>query len=208
MSLRLATVLKSGPEFTPQHLFELVESALHFNPDLDVVCLTDVEFEHSNITTIPLIHGWQGWWSKLELFRPGLLDGPTIYLDIDTRVIGELRLRSDRFTMLRDVYQRNNYGSGVMGWHNPPTYLYEKFKGHAEHFMQHFRTRRCWGDQGFIQRHLKEKPDTFGREFRSYKKHCLNRIPEGTKVVYFHGKPRPWQVSLSVDQVAGSLCSG
>lgn len=198
MSLRLATVLKSGPEFKPQHVIDLVEGALKFNPRLDIVCLTDCEINHSAIKTIPLLHGWRGWWSKLELFRPGLLEGPTLYLDLDTVVIGELRLQSDRFTMLRDVYQRGSFGSGVMGWHQPPAYLYERFAANPKHYMRSFITRSRWGDQGFIKRFLKEIPDTFGPSFRSYKVHCRQHVPPDTNVIYFHGKPRPWQVTLPV----------
>jgi len=39
---------------------------------------------------IPLNHNWPGWWSKMELHRPDLPQGRTLYLDLDTHVINTL----------------------------------------------------------------------------------------------------------------------
>jgi alpha-N-acetylglucosamine transferase len=48
------------------------------------VCLsnTDVPCER-----IPLIHDWPGWWSKIELFRPGLFEDWVLYLDLDVLIM-------------------------------------------------------------------------------------------------------------------------
>ena len=55
----IATVLKSGGEFQPKHVSAIADSVGQ------VVCFTDMTVDDSRVTTIPLIHGWKGWWSKM-----------------------------------------------------------------------------------------------------------------------------------------------
>lgn len=191
--MQVACVLKRGPEYRPEHVYALADSILAHN-DLPIVCLTDADIDHPGIKKIPLKHGWAGWWSKLELFR--VCHEPTLYLDIDTVVIGKLPQIGPRFTMLADVYKPGDFGSGVMSWQHCPVHLYEKFNKAAQWYMTRYKTRRNWGDQGFIRDYLGARPDVFGPEYRSYKVYCKERVPLGTKVVYFHGKPRPWEVKL------------
>ena len=51
------------------------------------VCLTNTEV---NCEKISLINDWPGWWSKLELFRPGLFDDKVLYLDLDVLILKDL----------------------------------------------------------------------------------------------------------------------
>lgn len=195
--MQIACVLKLGGEFRERHAIRLAESVLHHNPDARITCLSDADFSHPSLTVEPLIHKWRAWWSKIELFRPGLFDGPTLYLDLDTVVIGELPAIGKRFTMLQDVYRPGDwYGSGVMSWQRPPTHIYDAFLSDPKGHMANYSCVARWGDQAFIRDHLGRVPDTFGLEYRSYKMHCRQQVPAGTKVVYFHGKPRPWRVKL------------
>lgn len=175
----------------------MVDTVLAHNPGARIVCLTDCDIDHPGVEAVPLVHDWPGWWSKIELFRPGLLAGPTLYLDIDTVVVGALDgARVDDFTMLACVYRGGDVGSGIMGWTRTPTHIYERFCSDPDRNMRRYRTTARWGDQGFIRDHLGATPKTFGTEFRSYKVHCRRGVPAGTKIVYFHGKPRPWQVGI------------
>lgn len=193
--MQYACVLKSGPTYRPEYLYGMVNGLLAYNRGARVVCLTDMPISHKRIDVVPLERGWPGWWSKIELFKPGLLEGETLYLDIDTVVVGGLAgLKIDGFTMLQDVYTPGAFGSGLMAWNSPPTEVYKRFCKAPEHFMAQCTTRRMWGDQGFIQDTLGRCPKIFGPEMRSYKKHCRRGVPSGTKIVYFHGNPRPWDV--------------
>ena len=192
--MQVACVLKEGPEYRPAHVAAMADSILAHN-DVRIVCLTDAKkIDHPGVERVPLVHGWKGWWSKLELFRQ--CQEPTLYLDLDTVVIGKLPDIGPRFTMLADVYRHGDFGSGVMSWQTPPVHIYERFAKFPGTFMQLYRTRDRWGDQAFIRDNLGVKPDVFSDEYRSYKVHCRKRVPRGTKVVYFHGKPRPWEVKL------------
>jgi len=57
----------------------------------EFVCLSNVSFPKPyhklGIKTIPLKNDWPGWWSKIELFTPGLLTGRVLYLDLDLVII-------------------------------------------------------------------------------------------------------------------------
>jgi hypothetical protein len=195
--MQIACVLKGGPEYRPEHLYRMVDSLLEHNPWARVVCLTDCELDHPAVTAIALQHGWPGWWSKLELFRPGVITEPTLYLDIDTVVTGSIAdVPIKEFTMLANVYRRGDVGSGVMGWTETPTHVYHRFQRDATRYMDEYRTAERWGDQAFIRDNLGFAPHTFGDQFRSYKAHCKRCVPPGTNIVYFHGNPRPWCVQL------------
>lgn len=194
--MQIVCVLKTGGEYKPEHVSALADGILKYNPCARIRCLTDDQISDSRVEPVPLKHNWPKWWGKIELFRPGICIGPTLYLDLDTVVIGEIEFNLERFTMLPDVYRKGDFGSGVMAWRKTPEHIYHRFMKNPARNMAIYRTRDRWGDQAFIRDNLGEIPNTFGPHFRSYKVHCQNAVPEDTRVVYFHGRPRPWQVNL------------
>jgi len=193
MQLTITTVLRSGGEYTPEHVWRLLTQVQDTTPGARFVCLSD---DTAAPQRIPLEHDWPGWWSKIELFRAGLFDGPVIYLDLDTDVLSDLgALTSDRFTMLSDFYRPQNPASGMMAWHgDAPNEVYQRFRRDPESWMAQYRTGRRWGDQGFIRDSLHQPPERFGPQVVSYKKHCQpsGAVPEGAAVICYHGNPRPW----------------
>ena len=195
--MKVACVLRESHEFKVDHVYALADSILAHNK-AEIVCLTNADINHPAVQKIPLKYNWPKWWSKLEVFD--LCRGPTLYLDLDTVVVGKLPPISMDFTMLKDVYKEGGFGSGVMSWQQSPLHVYNKFKTNPQLYMNNYATRDKWGDQDFIKDHLGFKPDTFGSEFKSYKAQCRDYVPDGTKVVYFHGKPRPWDVELKYPQ--------
>ncbi len=198
--MQILTVLKSGPEYKQEYLYRLVDSIVKHNPTAQVACLTDMDVEHSNVNVIRVDSLYKKWWGKLKLFEFGK-EEPVLYLDIDTVCTGDLSKlvrTTPGFTMLPNVYKKGRVGSGVMSWFGDYSYLLKKFELAAEMNMRRYTTSDMWGDQAFIERNLKHKPDLFGEECLSYKaqvRHKLVNLPSSTKLVYFHGKPRPWQVN-------------
>ena len=175
-------------------------------PKANFVCLTDVKLSN-NTETFLLRHNWPGWWSKIELFRPGLFLDPVVYLDLDSTVTGDLmKLRRTPLTMISDFYRPENPASGVMAWTGAscPSTVYEVFKSNPSRYMGAYRTPARWGDQGFIRDHCTRKPERFGDEVASYKVHVQNdRVPDKAVVIAFHGKPKPWD--LEDDEHSTSL---
>ena len=47
------------------------------------VCLSDCDVDCERIALEP---GGQGFWSKLQLFRPGQFDTPVLYIDLDALI--------------------------------------------------------------------------------------------------------------------------
>ncbi len=189
------TVLRSGGEFTPSHVRLLKESVLKHNPDMKFFCLSDVKID--GVRTIHMQVRWCKWWPKLELFNL-FVDSPVLYLDLDTVVTGDISgLFREKLTMLKDVNRLEKFGSGVMSWCGDYSYLYDEFNKNPDKYMREYVTVNKWGDQGFIMDNIKETPDSFDfGPVHSYKAHCQNGVPDDTRLVFFHGKPRPWEVEL------------
>ena len=201
--LTIACVLKVGGGFLPEHVAAL-RDGVERNLSLPhrFLCLSDVPVPCERI---PLPFGWPGWWNKLILFKPGVLEGPVLYFDLDTIIVGSLDdiALGHRFTVLRNFWasaygEPERIGSGMMAWNCDLSAIYEAFARNPERFMREYRTKAKWGDQGFIKDHSLIEPDRWQDKHPSkvvsYKKHVrpLRKVPREAAVICFHGIPRPW----------------
>jgi hypothetical protein len=210
--LTVACVLRSGGDYKAEHVLALRRGVMrHLSVPHRFVCLSDRDLP---CETVRLRHGWPGWWSKIELFRPGLFDGPALYFDLDTIVVGPLEGLGDghRFTMLENFWDPKKIGSGMMAWSVPLTEIYEAFARDSAQVMRAYTTSDKWGDQAFILRHTRTAPEMWQRKYPgkivSYKFHCRQNlppksnvagtaiVPPGASVICFHGQPRPWRTPL------------
>lgn len=198
--LTVACVLKSGGAYDATWVERLQAGvARHLSAPYRFICLSDVEVACERI---PLRHDWPGWWSKLEMFR---LEGPVLYLDLDTAVVGDLcdiaeQATRPEFTALRGFYSEAWVGSGLMAWNIGLRHLYEKFAAGADGYIAKYRTR---GDQAFIMDHepnIVRWQDRLPGQIVSYKAHVRARqnaresgdgaIPSNARVVCLHGVPK------------------
>jgi hypothetical protein len=199
--LTFACVLRSGGDYTPAHVAHLRDSvARHLKMPHRFVCLSDVDVPCERIA---LIHNWSGWWSKIELFRPCIFEGPVMFADLDTIAVGSMDdlALGHRFTVLSNFWSADRIGSGLMAWNMDASSIYHAFLRGPERFMREYRTTEKWGDQGFIFAHAPTAFDRWQRKFPgrivSWKMHCKNeRVPGTASIVCFHGKPRPWTTPL------------
>ncbi len=199
--LTVVCVMKSGGDFDGSYVQHLERSIFTnvsgFN---QFVCLTDdPSIQGPFIKTVPLEHGWMGWWSKIELFRPGLFEpGRSIlYIDLDTVITRDIThlfgaIDCD-LVLLRDFYRPQTHrATGMMGWTSGEFHqIYHEFKQDAQLLMRKFRS-----DQEFIHQHIHPGvvrfwQDEFPGHVVSYKVHCTRGLPGDAHVVCFHGKPRP-----------------
>jgi len=207
--LTVVCVCRSGGDFDWSWVSKLERSCFNLLPDFhQFVCLADEAIPVTGpfVKVVPLKHDWPGWWSKVELFRPGLFEEgrPILYFDLDTvitRDISHLFSAIDcDLLLLRDFYRpTTHFGTGMMGWTaGQMGDIYEFFKSRAEEGMSKFRS-----DQEFIQWFIRgskaEFPaigvrfwqDEFPGHVVSYKVHCSKALPGDAHVVCFHGQPRP-----------------
>lgn len=210
--LTVACVLRSGPEYRVEHVLALAAGvSRHLSRPHRFVCLTDCGIAggqvmiRAGIEPIPLKHRWPGWWSKVELFSPGLFDGPVFYSDLDALIVGSLDDLVDghRFTVLRNFWNAGRIGSGLMAWDADLSAIYERFRLAPSAAMKQYVTTERWGDQGWINAHSPIRPELWqvkhpGRVI-SYKKHVLpngGAVPADVSVICYHGQPRPWNSPL------------
>lgn len=199
-------VLKSGGIYDAEWVRKLHDGvARNLKRPHGFACLSDVQVPCHRIE---LKHDWAGWWSKLEIFRPDVVVGPTLYLDLDTAITGPLddtiaALRHcEDFAMLNNFSNPGMVGSGVMWFSgdNVPHHIYEKFRKQPEAYIAHHNRNAngsYLGDQAFTW-------DALGRDvpfltdrttgIKSYKHHCRSGLPEGTCIVCFPGAPKPTEV--------------
>ena len=205
--LTVACVLRSGGDFDSTWVDALERSCFErIREPHRFVCLTDLMIADVGriafIDWVPLEHNWPGWWSKIELFRPGLFEKgePVLYFDLDTIVVRDIRHLPGTIdcdlVLLRDFYRlQKGWGTGIMGWTGGHLgQIYESFKASPRTFISKYRS-----DQDFIKMLVPPSwirfwQDEYPDQFVSYKVHCGGGLPQTAHVVCFHGRPRPTEV--------------
>jgi hypothetical protein len=184
-------VLRHSKDFNAQYVDILFKSILRNSThDLRLICISDVNAPHS----INFQNNWSGWWSKIELFQ---FDGPVIYFDLDTVIVGDLTPFYDlikstterKLFMLKPFGKHERMASGIMAWTGDWSRLYDNFD-YEKHSKQ-FR-----GDQDYIADAIKPEDNVDFIQnhisgIYSYKYHCRPKLPNDARIVCFHGHPRP-----------------
>jgi len=81
-----AVSLKVGTVYNARWVNQMYNQMKLVNPDVEFICLTDdPEGIKREIRIEPITDDFpdRKWWNKAKLFRPGLFDQPTLYLDLD-----------------------------------------------------------------------------------------------------------------------------
>lgn len=190
--MKFVTVLRSGREYTVEHVHKLRDMAERYLPGCEFVCLTD---SSPQCTRITLEKTYPGWWAKMELFK---IQGPCLYMDLDTVICGDIShwvdlIGNSKFAILRDVYrgERDPHAmqSSIMYWSGDMSYLWDQFSAYPDFSHPN-------GDQGWIEENVDGVvyiQDAIS-DVVSYKAHIQKGYPiEDASVVFFHGKPRPWE---------------
>lgn len=201
--LNVVCVLKSGGEYYPEHVEALGRRVKkHLTRPHRFLCLTDIP-NQVDADAIKLPDNWPGWWSKICMFKEGLIEGPTFFLDLDTIPVGNMDdlVLGHRFTVLRNFWTTTGLiGSGLMAWDYDLSPIYHAFKINPQQFIDTYKTRERWGDQGFILHHTPVKFDMWQHKHPgrvvSWKLGCNLGVPQDASIVCFHGQPRPWMTPL------------
>lgn len=179
--------------------------AEHLSLDYTFCCLTDLRQHFARTRTVWLEHDWPGWWAKIELFRPGLFRGRVLYLDLDTSVVGSLdgvAGYKGSFGMLEDFYRPGQGASGVMAWAPSPRTerIYTEFAQMAEGAMQSHR-----GDQNWISGSVEwaDLRSLYPGQIVSRWEHCADGVPEESRIVAWHGEPKPAEIGWELEGSRG-----
>ena len=131
-----------------------------------------------------------GWWSKIELFRPGRFVGRVLYLDLDSVVVGSLDALVEQpgIIDLRDWgWVTDTLCSSVMVWDaDEHRDIFDQFDWTIPHVYR--------GDQDWIT-HVGGWDKFAPPLCRSYRYHCVVRPPPGCVHVSMHGRPKPHEIT-------------
>lgn len=193
----VATVLRSGGDYGPKWVYALKAGiAAYLKTPHRFVVLADMDVP--GVDSHHLAHDWPGWWSKIELFTPGLFDGPVLYMDLDTLPVGwllDLVSCPKDLALLSDLWHPERAQSGVMFFRPGPhtRWLYEGFESSPQAVMRRFR-----GDGEYVASRVPgaaRLQDLYPGQIVSLKpRHEPGRRwserPENARLVCGHGNPR------------------
>lgn len=161
------------------------------------ICFTDTPQgidQEVDIRPLP-VEGLDGWWNKLSLFKYALFpDGDRIlYLDLDTVItsgLDEIIKYEGEFAILRDFMRQEGCQSSVMAW---------KAGDHPniwDRWLVAGMPKTEYGDQIWIEKIVEPDylQDLYPDCFVSYKLSAIKEPPKNSKMVIFHGHPRPDEI--------------
>lgn len=150
--ITIATVYKTGGSYGREYVEKLKSGfERHLKAEHRFVCLTDDCFSDY---CLPLLHDWEGWWSKIELFRPGLFQGPVLAVDLDTVLLGDLSAllnHKSSFVMMRDFQLPDRANSCLMYWEGDHSHIYGRFKSDVDYYKDIYKEVPLLGDQAMIE---------------------------------------------------------
>lgn len=132
--------------------------AKHLDIDHRFLCFSDCDVPCERIPLLPVD---LGFWSKLQIFRPGCLDSndPCLYIDLDTVICGDLgdiiqQVQAHRFVMWYEADKRI-HSSALMYWHGDYSHLWELYTTHGYHYWRdRYSKGDLYGDQALISEHV------------------------------------------------------
>jgi hypothetical protein len=175
------------------------------------VCVTDErdairsEVECRPLPALALAPEWErSPWRKLSCFAPALadLDGPVLFLDLDVVITDNMDCF---FAHPGDFCIIENWTQPSRGIGNSSVYRYwggahgeifERFRTHTAEVIRNYPN-----SQTFLSRSIPELTFWPASWCRSFKHDCLPGrllrrlrpavIPDGAKIIVFHGQPKP-----------------
>jgi hypothetical protein len=165
--ITITTVLKTGKYYDHTWVDKMKRSLdRHMSVPFNFLPLSDGEHM---FPVHPFIQDNPGYWNKVELFRPGLYNTPTLFIDADNVIIGNLSpmiqaLQGHKFVMYKSRTTRTHPNptpsSCVMYWEEDMSYMWNIWNSKPsiewqEKYRKNDSTGRK-GDQGFIREHAKD----------------------------------------------------
>jgi len=187
--LTVACIYKEGDGFTNEYVRRLrTNVATHCHVPHKFVVVTPTRVLPTAV---------RGFWIKLELFKKGRFDGPVVYLDLDTIIIDDVTdifTHPHEFTMGTDWGQPPGPNSTFMAWDGTQDLSHLDITVDPQIAKAYPR-----GDQAYIFEKVGIPVtwlDTLSPQaLASYKFHVKGRdAPIETKIVAFHGSPRPHEI--------------
>lgn len=203
----------TGDAYDPEYVHTLKRMVdRHLSETHIFTCITEHEIE--GIGTLKPLNDIPGFWGKVNLFSGSVSHTRNLWLDLDVAITGALDglcvpLVDSQLRICKNWAQSGHGGcqSSVMYWEGVSArIIHDEFDRSIANWPP--TTNTFWpngqvqyGDQEWItvlrdtQRLEVEYFDS--QDISSYKYHCRQGLPEGTKVAVFHGSPKPHEVGAA-----------
>lgn len=172
--------VRQGEKYGPEYVTALRRQVKEHTGQ-ELICLTDQEDTPGYKCWMR--YGFEGWWSKIELFAPEWeCIRPCFYLDLDTYVrddVSDFLIEPEDLWLIRDLNVPTRGNSGLMIL---PERTHEIWNAALQ-----WQGKRVDGNFLTTQKY-KPMQDHF-HGIHSYKNECRER-PKG-RIICFHGKPKP-----------------
>lgn len=167
----------------------------NYDRPFNFFCLSNIK---TDVDTIPLKNDWKGWWSKIELFRPELFEGPVFYLDLDVVITSNFNnlitsLNFNNFYMLEGQSKKNIPNTSIIAWNGDYSHIYYTFQKNEAEVQQTYKVGLNLGDQGFIFDSVKDIKfmNRLYPEYFSWKHPKHPKILDTSSFLIFIGKEKP-----------------
>lgn len=163
-------------------------------------CVTDDPFPAEGIIWVPHRPELEGWWQKVALFDPDMpWQGRMLYLDLDSAIVGGLDDLAGTEGIIAD-WHLPGFNSSVMAWdageHADIWTRFHPFVPAQLRSDQDWMNALAYGENPRATRRTQtEWPILPAGWCVSYRSHAVDGPPAVTKVVCFHGRPKPHEVT-------------
>jgi alpha-N-acetylglucosamine transferase len=123
------------------------------------ICLSDCEV---SCERIPLDTEGDGFWAKMQLFKPVQFEGPVLYIDLDTVICSNiddiiLKVANENFVMWYES-DREVHSSAMMWWNNDCSYLWDLYLSKSlDYWKSVYGAMPLYGDQALISENTDHK---------------------------------------------------
>lgn len=191
--INIVCVLKKSSTYTEEWVYKL-KRAVEKNTSIAYrfVCLSDVPLE---CDYYPLDSNIDGWWNKIQLFKPDLFASETIYFDLDViisksidHLIESLRAQSSNFVMTLETPNISN--SSIMYWRGDFSKLYYDYISSPSTYHNLYRKGMLVGDQAFISQNVTHSflNDLLPKNYISWCKDYTLEVSRETGLLIFLSK--------------------
>lgn len=198
--INVVCVLKKGGKVNyDESWVEKLKNSIsrHLTLDHTFICLSDCDVPCDRI---PLDNSGEGFWTKLQLFKPNLFQGPVFYLDLDTVICQNIddiinNVKNENFVMWYES-DKGVHSSAMLWWNGDYSSLWDVYNSKPlSYWKEKYSTPRLYGDQALISEHVDHKlftdltPPSW---YHIVKKNNLDNLGSEVKIIHFrkaHTKP-------------------
>lgn len=153
--INIVCVLRNGGKvgYNPTWVEKLKNSVQrNLTIEHNFICFSDCDVPCNRIPLDPIDYGF---WSKMQMFKPGIFKDPVLYIDLDTVICQNIddiihAVKDQKFVMWYDN-DKKVHSSACMYWNGDYSFLWELYKSKPLSYWKNlYHTPLLYGDQAII----------------------------------------------------------